>query len=49
MWLRASTVPVTSRMRSARVDFPWSICAMMEKLRMRSMGALSMAALPRGL
>src|SRR3954464_15106395 len=33
-WLRASTVPVTSRMRSASVDFPWSMWAMIEKLRM---------------
>src|SRR3954447_26945 len=33
-WLRASTVPVSSRMRSASVDFPWSMWAMIEKLRM---------------
>src|SRR4051794_7905530 len=33
-WLRGSTVPVTSRMRSASVDFPWSMWAMIEKLRM---------------
>src|SRR3954454_10195238 len=37
--LRASTAPVTSRMRSARVDLPWSIWAMIEKLRMFSAGA----------
>ena len=30
----ASTVWVISRMRSASVDFPWSIWAMMEKFRM---------------
>ena len=33
---RAATVPVSSRMRSASVDLPWSMCAMMEKLRMWS-------------
>src|SRR3954468_18165703 len=38
--LRASTAPVTSRMRSASVDLPWSIWAMIEKLRMFSAGAL---------
>jgi GTP-binding protein LepA len=31
-------VPVRSRRRSARVDLPWSIWAMIEKLRMRSCG-----------
>ncbi len=30
---RPVTVPVTSRMRSASVDLPWSMCAMIEKLR----------------
>src|SRR4051794_9930878 len=30
---RAETVSVTSRMRSASVDLPWSMCAMIEKLR----------------
>src|SRR5208283_1164183 len=30
---RAETVPVSSRRRSAKVDFPWSIWAMMEKFR----------------
>src|SRR2546423_8278899 len=30
---RLETVCVSSRMRSARVDFPWSMWAMMEKLR----------------
>src|SRR5512144_1943696 len=33
-WLRGATVPVTSRMRSASVDFPWSMWAIIEKLRM---------------
>src|SRR3954465_10990588 len=33
-WFRGSTVPVTSRIRSASVDFPWSMWAMIEKLRM---------------
>src|SRR3954454_8103869 len=37
--LRGSTAPVTSRMRSARVDFPWSMWAMIEKLRMLDAGA----------
>ena len=30
---RGSTAPVSSRMRSASVDFPWSMWAMMLKLR----------------
>src|SRR5687768_5797880 len=33
---RCGTVSVSSRIRSARVDFPWSMCATMEKLRIRS-------------
>ena len=33
---RGSTAPVISRMRSDRVDLPWSTWLMMEKLRMRS-------------
>ena len=32
---RPVTVSVSSRMRSASVDFPWSMCAMIEKLRIR--------------
>src|SRR5436853_2843019 len=32
--LRGSTAPFVSRMRSASVDFPWSMWAMIEKLRM---------------
>src|SRR5438270_10912974 len=32
---RGSTVCVSSRMRSASVDLPWSMWAMIEKLRMR--------------
>lgn len=31
-----STFPVSSSSRSASVDFPWSMCAMMPKFRMRS-------------
>ena len=31
---RAESAPVTSSRRSARVDLPWSMCAMMEKFRM---------------
>ncbi len=41
---RAETVSVTSRMRSASVDLPWSMCAMIEKLRILlwSMGCRAM-------
>jgi len=28
--------PGLNSIRSAKVDFPWSICAMMQKLRMRA-------------
>src|SRR5262245_47811412 len=35
--VRASTAPVSSRMRSASVDLPWSMWAMIEKFRIRSM------------
>ena len=35
---RASTTPVSWSMRSASVDLPWSMCAMMQKLRIRSGG-----------
>ena len=34
----ASTAPTSSRMRSASVDLPWSTCATMLKLRIRSRG-----------
>jgi len=33
---RSETAPVSSRMRSANVDLPWSMCAMIAKLRIRS-------------
>ena len=33
---RASTAPVSSRIRSDSVDLPWSMWAMIEKLRMRA-------------
>src|SRR6202166_2621701 len=33
---RAETAWVSSRMRSASVDLPWSMCAMIEKLRIRA-------------
>ena len=33
---RASTTPVSCSIRSASVDLPWSMCAMMQKFRMRS-------------
>src|SRR5207302_3002464 len=39
--LRGSTAPVISRMRSASVDLPWSMCAMIEKLRMFRAGAVT--------
>ena len=32
---RGSTTPVICSIRSASVDLPWSMCAMMQKLRMR--------------
>ncbi len=35
---RLETVSVISISLSARVDFPWSICAMMQKLRISSLG-----------
>ncbi len=31
---RSSTTPVSCSIRSASVDLPWSMCAMMQKLRM---------------
>ena len=31
---RLESAPVTSSKRSASVDLPWSMCAMIEKLRM---------------
>ena len=45
--LRGSIVPVSSRSRSASVDFPWSMCAMIEKLRMRSRLIASQSSTPR--
>src|SRR4051794_32604117 len=38
---RASTVFVISRIRSASVDFPWSMWAMIEKLRMCAWSAMA--------
>ena len=35
---RSLIVPVRSSRRSASVDFPWSMCAMMQKFRMRAWG-----------
>src|SRR5262249_58650727 len=50
---RGDTAPVRSRRRSARVDFPWSMCAMIEKFRMLAvsrgvspMGSRAGGALP---
>src|SRR5664280_3362683 len=36
---RGSTAPVSSRIRSDRVDLPWSTWLMIEKFRMRSTGS----------
>ena len=49
MWSRdRRPCPVSSRIRSASVDLPWSMWAMIEKLRMRSIGrAEDTAATPR--
>jgi hypothetical protein len=33
---RLAITPVFSNKRSANVDFPWSMCAMMQKFRMFS-------------
>src|SRR6266511_1267311 len=41
-----ATAPVSSRKRSASVDLPWSMWAMIEKLRIRSMRSPSMARAP---
>ena len=38
---RGSTVWVVSRMRSASVDFPWSMWAMIEKFRMWAWSAMA--------
>ena len=37
--------PVASSRRSAKVDFPWSMWAMMQKFRIRDMGMTSDSAL----
>ena len=39
--LRPSTMPVTSSIRSASVDLPWSMWAMMQKFRMRAGSVLA--------
>ena len=41
---RRATVPVTSSRRSASIDFPWSMWAMIEKLRMSSRSTEGTAA-----
>src|SRR5438067_5316337 len=46
--LRGSTAPVVSRMRSASVDLPWSIWAMIEKFRMFRAGPLTPEMLGAG-
>src|ERR1700680_1621592 len=40
---RSASPPVDWISRSARVDLPWSMCAMIEKLRMLSIGPAVMA------
>src|SRR3569832_2521098 len=37
---RRAMVPVISSRRSASVDLPWAMCAMMEKFRMREMSLI---------
>ena len=43
---RSSTTPVSCSIRSASVDLPWSMCAMMQKLRMRPGGVAPMMFTP---
>src|ERR1700676_4431929 len=43
---RGSTAPVSSRMRSDRVDLPWSTWLMMEKFRIRSTESTGRPAYP---
>jgi hypothetical protein len=38
---RPSTIPVSCSIRSARVDLPWSMCAMMQKLRITAWSVLA--------
>ena len=38
---RPSTMPVSCSIRSARVDLPWSMCAMMQKLRITAWSVLA--------
>src|SRR3989304_3658300 len=44
---RSETVPVSCSRRSARVDFPWSMWAMMQKLRMCDVSKAGFPAGPR--
>ena len=41
---RSSTTPVSCSIRSARVDLPWSMCAMMQKFRISSGGVNVLSA-----
>src|ERR1043166_2611211 len=43
---RAVMAPVASRMRSASVDLPWSMCAMIEKFRRSSLATLRPFSVP---
>src|SRR5262245_26816307 len=45
---RSASPPVSWISRSARVDLPWSICAMIEKLRILSMAAFMARGLAFG-
>lgn len=44
---RGSTAPQISRMRSASVDFPWSMCARSEKQRLAAMSDMSLLSVAR--
>jgi len=44
---RAATVLVDSRRRSARVDLPWSMCAIIEKLRIVEVGGVRWGVLEK--
>jgi hypothetical protein len=44
---RTATVPVSCSSLSARVDFPWAMWAMMQKLRILETGTSVMATILR--
>lgn len=45
---RSSTTPVSCSILSARVDFPWSMWAMMQKLRIRA-GSVNVSSAKLGI